>query len=389
VQRFAQQHQWRRHRRFSFGAIGTWCVVSVVALVGCRDPGAKQGSEGKPTSANTPPRKLRPLPDVDALAREFDLPVSNVRAAFETARRMTPIRQAFSRSLGRDSDDQAQLGRLLFFDRRLSSSGGVSCQTCHVLSNYGVDSLPKAVGHEGREGRRNTPSVFNVGGLALFFWDGRATTLEAQAKSPLLHPDEMALSNEAEAISIVKSISGYAESFRRAFPDQTDPISFDNIVGAIAAYERRLITPAPWDRFLAGDDDAISMDAKRGFSLIYHHGCGACHTGVTFGGHQRERFDLTKIRPDVEQRDQGFFELSGRETDRLRFRVPSLRNVEKTAPYFHDGSVDSLDEAVRTMARVQLSKELDDRDVGSFVSFLKTLTGEPPAKWITPPELPK
>ncbi len=361
-------------------------LLATCVIAACRDGKGRSKGEAS-TSAPQTAVERRPLPDLERLSREFDLGVPILRAAFNVARSTRPLQETLSRSLRPEPPERVALGRQLFFDGRLSTSGHIPCHSCHVLEKYGVDGLEKAVGHDGQVGKRNTPTVFNIGGSSLFFWDGRAPSLEQQARGPILNPAEMAIEDEAEAVRNIAGVPGYAEAFRRAFPGQPEPITFDNIVRAIAAFERQLVTPAPWDRYLAGDEAAVSTDAKRGFALLYQHGCGACHSGVTFGGHGLERVGVREPWPN--QEDQGAFEVHGRPMDRMRFKVPSLRNVAKTAPYFHDGSAQTLEQAVRKMAKHQVGKELDDRDVKSLVAFLESLTGELPAELIAPPVLPE
>ncbi len=374
---------WHRSGALIFG----WVLLATSVIAACRD--GKGGGKGEAASTSAPKAapELRPLPDLERLSKEFELSVPILRAAFEVARRTRPLQETLSSSLRPETPERVALGRQLFFDGRLSKSGHIPCHSCHVLEKYGVDGLETAVGHDGQVGKRNTPTVFNIGGSSLFFWDGRAPSLEQQARGPILNPAEMALKDEAEAVRNIAGVPGYAEAFGRAFPDQAEPITFDNIVRAIAAFERQLVTPAPWDRYLAGDEAAVSTDAKRGFALLYQHGCGACHSGVTFGGHGLERVGVREPWPN--QEDQGAFEVHGRPMDRMRFKVPSLRNVAKTAPYFHDGSAQTLEQAVRKMAKHQVGKELDDRDVKSLVAFLESLTGELPADLIAPPTLPE
>ncbi len=365
-----------------------WLGAGLLALLlsSCsKDP--KAAPDQSPSRQVPKPPQFRPLPDVELMAKQFELPVQAVRSAYEVARRTFPLPDTIERYKDDTPAEVVSLGHQLFFDPRLSKSGKISCQSCHVLRDYGVDGLPKAVGHEGAVGRRNTPSVFNLGAVSLFFWDGRANTLEQQAAGPLLNPKEMALENEAEVVRIVQSIPGYVQAFERAFPKQDKPVTFGNIVAAIAAYERRLVTPAPWDKYLAGDDAAVSDEAKRGLALLYHLGCGACHSGATFGGSNLERLGVKEPWPN--QEDLGVFEVHGRPMDRMLFKAPSLRNVEKTAPYFHDASANTLEEAVRKMAKHQLGKELEERDVASLVAFLKSLTGELPTELIAAPELPR
>lgn len=340
-------------------------------------------------SKEPPPRKEpwtpRSLPDPEAIAIEFDLPQPTVNSAFGLLRRMRPLPVELETTLALDPKERVQLGHSLFFEKRLSLGQQTSCQDCHVLAHHGVDGKLVPVGNDGELGVRNTPTVFNVAGQALFFWDGRADSLEQQARGPLLNAIEMALEEEQQALDVLRSMPEYVTAFERAFPETPEAVSFENLVRALAAYERHLVTAGPWDRFLAGDDASISRDALRGFVLMVHHGCVACHTGATLSGGLEK---LGVKHPWPNQADLGRFQHSGNEMDKMKFRAPGLRNVAHTAPYFHDASEPTLTGAVRKMAYHQLGNELSDRDVTSIVAFLETLSGELPSELVGTPELP-
>ena len=281
---------------------------------------------------------------------------------------------------------RVELGRVLFHDPRLSKSQEISCNSCHTLSKYGVDNKPTSSGHKGQLGSRNSPTVWNAFGHFAQFWDGRAKDLEEQAKGPILNPVEMAMSGADGVLDVLTSIPGYAPMFQAAFPGEAKPISFENYAKAIGAFERKLVTPSRFDKMLAGDESALTDEEKRGFMTYVQTGCTTCHSGTYFGGAMYQKVGLVKPWPS--DKDVGRFEVTKNEADRMMFKVPSLRNIEKTAPYFHDGSVAELPEAVKMMARHQLGKELDDKEVASIVTFLKTLTGELPADLIADPALP-
>ena len=218
------------------------------------------------------------------------------------------------------------------------------------------------------------------------FWDGRASDVEEQATGPIVNPIEMA-SSEKRVIETLSSMPEYVDAFKKAFPEDHGAVTLKNVGIAIGAFERKLLTPAKLDRFLSGDDAALSDDEKVGAAVFAQTGCPSCHMGSTVGGGLYQRVGLVKPWPS--QKDQGRFDVTKHEEDKMLFKVPSLRNVEKTAPYFHDGSVESLEEAVRMMARHQLGKELKDDEVTSIVTFLKTLTATPPVELVAPPTLPK
>lgn len=282
--------------------------------------------------------------------------------------------------------EKVQLGKMLFHDTRLSKSGALSCNSCHSLAAYGVDSRPTSIGHGFQTGERNAPSVYNSSLHFSQFWDGRAADLEAQAGGPILNPVEMAMDDEAKTIERIKSIPEYQQAFDKVFPDGQDSISYQNIARAIAAFERTLLTPAPFDRFLAGDGNALSAEEKAGLKTYMSYGCAACHNGVGVGGTLYQKFGV--ISPYAHQKDTGRFQVTGQEADKYVFKVPSLRNVARTAPYFHDGKVWSLNEAVKTMAKTQLGKDITPEETAQIVSFLNSLTGTVPEDALRLPQLP-
>ncbi len=287
------------------------------------------------------------------------------------------------------TEEKVTLGRMLFYDTRLSKNHDVSCNSCHALDNYGVDSHKHSTGHKAQEGGRNSPTVYNAGGHVAQFWDGRAADLEAQAKGPILNPIEMAMPNEKKVVAVLKSIPGYGDAFGKAFPSEgkgkKDPITYDNMAKAIGAFERRLVTPSRFDKFLAGDKAALTDQEKEGLNTFASLGCTTCHNGPAIGGSSYQKLGLVK---PVDIKDVGRFAITKDEADRMKFRVPSLRNIDKTAPYLHDGSKTELGEMVRFMADHQLGKEVTDKQVDAVIAFLKALTGDLPKDYIARPELP-
>lgn len=266
---------------------------------------------------------------------------------------------------------KVELGKMLFFDPRLSSSGVISCATCHNPSFAFTDRVPRALGHGHQVGPRNTPTVLNSAFLSSQFWDGRAATLEEQALGPIQATVEMNMALE-EAVESLKSIPEYRELFTAAFGGE-DPVTPGNIAKAIAAFERTLVTPnSPFDRYLMGDEGAISGDAKKGWELFQQKGCVGCHNGPNFTDGNFYRIQVPGSK------DLGRYEVTHDEEDKYKFRVQTLRNVALTYPYFNNGSVESLDTAVRIMGREMLGAEPTDREVAYIVEFLKTLTGEMP-----------
>lgn len=284
------------------------------------------------------------------------------------------------------TEPKVTLGRMLFFETRLSKNHDVSCNSCHDLASYGVDGHRFSEGHRKQLGGRNSPTVYNAGNHVAQFWDGRAATIEDQAKGPILNPVEMAMPSEKRVIETLKSIPGYVEAFKLAFPRDADPVTYDNLARAIGAFERQLVTPSRFDRFRGGDEQALTATEKAGFARFIKLGCPTCHVGPAVGGTSFQKLGLVKPYPD--QSDLGRFQVTKSEGDKMYFRVPSLRNVAKTAPYFHNGSLETLPVVVRTMASHQLGVELTDADVEILVAFLGSLTGDLPTDYIKPPTLP-
>jgi cytochrome c peroxidase len=243
-----------------------------------------------------------------------------------------------------------------------------------------------ARGHVGPRGRRNSPTVYNAGGFVAQFWDGRSPDVEDQSKQPILNPVEMAMPDAARVVRTLRAIPGYVASFEEAFPGSDPAVTYENMALAIGAFERGLVTPGPFDAFLRGEADALAPAQKHGFRRFVELGCAGCHNGPALGGQTFEA--IGHIRPYPDQSDQGRFEVTGAEADRMRFRVPGLRNVVKTAPYYHDGSIAELVEAVRSMATHQLGIDLAEPDLGAVLAFLDALTGRLPLDYVSKPELP-
>ena len=282
---------------------------------------------------------------------------------------------------------QIALGRRLYHETVLSGGHDVSCNTCHPLNGYGADGRSVSFGSHGLLGGRNAPTVYNAAGHVAQFWDGRAATVEEQAKGPILNPAEMRMPNPGAVLDHLRSSSEYRASFRAAFPDEAQPITYDNVGRAIGAFERGLVTPARWDKFLAGDSSALTADEQRGAATFIRVGCTACHNGTYVGGQSFMR--LGAARPWPALADSGRVKVTKQPADLYVFKVAALRNVAMTGPYFHDGAVASLDSAIRMMARHQLGVELTNAQVRDIHSWLGALTGELPAEYIAQPPLPK
>lgn len=266
--------------------------------------------------------------------------------------------------------EKVELGKLLYFEPRLSQSGVISCHTCHNLSLGGTDRIATSLGHDFETGGRNAPTVLNAAFLNSQFWDGRAATLEEQARGPIEAGVEMAMPADL-AVQTIADLDGYHPYFEAAFPDENAPITFDNIVKAIAAFERTLITPNdPLDQYLRGDEDALSPEQIEGMETFRETGCMACHYGGLLSSGALVEF--------AHGDDPGRRSVTGDPADDHVFRVPTLRNLPLTGPYFHDGSAPTIEEAITTMAAVQLDRELTDADRAAIAAFLSALVGDQP-----------
>lgn len=274
--------------------------------------------------------------------------------------------------------EQVKLGKMLFYEPRLSVNNTISCKSCHNLETYGVDQRVTSPGHIGQMGTRNAPTVLNASLNQSQFWDGRAKDLVEQAGEPILNPLEMAMPNEAAVIARLKTIPAYVSAFQKAFPDQPSPISYTNLRQALARFEETLLTPSRFDRFLEGDSQSLSENEKTGLKTFMNRGCVACHYGPGLGGERFHKFGIMK--PYQHQKDMGRFEVTQQARDRYLFKVPLLRNIEQTGPYFHDGKVKDLKEAIRIMADTELGATFSDAEIENLLTFLKTLTGEVPAE---------
>jgi cytochrome c peroxidase len=287
----------------------------------------------------------------------------------------------------RVTPEKVDLGKALFFDPRLSASGVFSCYSCHNLTTGGDDNMETSVGHGWQKGPRNSPTVLNAVLNEAQFWDGRAEDLAAQAKGPIQAGVEMA--NTPEAVeATLNSMPQYVAWFTAAFPGEEKPANFDNMAKAIEAFEATLITPAPFDAWLNGDDGAMTDDQKAGLALFIDKGCSSCHSGVNVGGHGYYPFGLIE-KPGSEilpPGDKGRFSVTDTVDDEYVFRASPLRNIDQTAPYFHSGKVWDLKVAVQIMAESQLGEELKDQEADQLVAFLGSLTGKMPV--VTLPVLP-
>jgi len=270
------------------------------------------------------------------------------------------------------------LGNALYHSEHLSAKGNLSCASCHDLSTYGVDNKPTSPGSTGENGDRNTPSTYNAARQFRQFWDGRAESVEEQAIMPVLNPIEHGLADEAAVVAKINEKPELVAGFKKAFPDDASPVTAKNFGIAIGAFERTLVTKSRWDKYLDGDLKALTNEELVGLDRFIKIGCTSCHLTRTLGGNAYQKLGL--LQP-YKGKDTGREKVTGDVADKYSFKIPSLANVEKTAPYYHDGSIATLEEAITTMAARQLDKKLSDEDVASLVLFLKTLTGPLPAEF--------
>lgn len=271
------------------------------------------------------------------------------------------------------------LGKMLYFDTRLSLDGTISCNSCHDMNTYGVDNLALSPGDTKELGNRNSPTVFYAHLHSMQFWDGRAKDVEEQAEGPILNPVEHNIPSGEFLAKRLREVEEYQTLFKEVYPDSAQPITFATITNAIGAFERQLAPMSRFDEWLDGDKDALSTHEKEGLKAFIDNACITCHNGPALGGSMLQKFGLYGDYWEHTKSgviDNGVFDLSKNENDRYVFKTPGLRNVEMTYPYFHDGSVESLEEAVRIMGKLQITNELSEEDVQSITAFLKALTAD-------------
>ncbi len=288
--------------------------------------------------------------------------------------------------------EKVSLGQMLYHDPRLSSTGTVSCASCHNTMLGGEDNRPNSMGINGQTGGRSAPTVWNAAFNKVQFWDGRAASLEEQAAGPVTNPIEMGMKDWNVVIARLKSIDGYQQAFEKAFGKGEDAVSKENATKAIAAYERTLITPnSAFDKYIGGNTSALTEQQVRGLKKVEALGCGNCHSGPALNG--GGSFQIFPVMADAKleekyhfEEDLGLAEVSKKDADKKKFKVPTLRNIALTAPYFHNGSVPTLEKAVVVMAKTQLGKDLTSAETDDIVAFLESLTGQFPKQTI--PSLP-
>lgn len=374
------------------GLVGAVLALGALALAGCQDPNAG----GAPTRFAKPGHGGHGA--VEALPSIPPRPATvSVAALLEKAKQtFSTLPKSFDDPRNPSTAEKVALGRMLYYDTRLSKNHDLSCASCHDLEKYGIDPREAdgtrnrtSLGHKGQLGDRNSPTVYNAGLHFAQFWDGRASTLEDQAKGPVLNPVEMAMPDEATVETTLRSIPGYVEAFAAAFPGEPEPVTYENMAKAIGAFERGLVTPSPFDEFLGGKLTALSTEQLAGLQLFMNVGCTQCHDGPALGGGSFKK--LGAVKPWEGLKDQGRFKVTNAKDDEFMFKVPSLRNIAETGPYLHDGSIATLPEMVSKMTAHQLAKgELSEAELSALVAFLGSLTGElPPKEYIGKPTLPE
>jgi len=350
-------------------------AFATAAMFACKEEGNQAEAPSKPTPPPPPPP---PPTKTEPIIGEFTL------MSFQGG----PTIEALAKEGEKISNDLVNLGRMLYYDMRLSKAHDVSCNTCHDLASYGVDGKVLSTGHRGQLGKRNSPTVYNSSMQFVQFWDGRSKTVEEQALGPITDPAEMAMPADGKrVVATLESIPEYADAFKKLFPNSAKPVSMENVGKAIGAFERRLITPTRFHKLLAGDTKALTDEEQRGLEAFHQVGCTSCHTGAGVGGTQYQKLGAVKAWPNLH--DKGVGELTKKAEDDYKFKVPTLLNVAKTAPYGHDGQMATMEETVKMMAEYQLGKSVTDAEVKSIVAFLSALTGEIPTDFIKQPTLPK
>ena len=307
-----------------------------------------------------------------------EVDVNKVKELRDTAKETFGVLPEKMPGAEKDTPDLINLGEKLYFEKRLSQNSTMSCNTCHRVDDKlgGVDNEPTSPGAFGKRGGRNSPTVLNAGFQFAQFWDGRAADLVDQAKGPILNPIEMAMGSDAEVLERLRSYPEYKPMFEKAFPTGDDRITYDNVARAIAAFERTLITRDRFDDFQNGYD-SLKAEELRGLELFMNTGCTTCHSGPLLGGNAYHKVGLVNKYETV---DNGRHDVTKDENDKQKFKVPMLRNIELTYPYFHDGKQKTLEEAVKAMAWLQLGQELNKEQIADITAFLKTLTDKQRAK---------
>ena len=302
-----------------------------------------------------------------------------------------PLPQVMMSEKNPITPEKVKLGKILFYETRISVDGTVSCARCHPFSLYAADGLKKSIGNNCKVNPRNAPTILNAAGQISAHWIGNRADVEDQAKQAVIGPPSFGMPSYEAVENKLKEIRGYADLFKTAFPGEANPITVDNFAKSVGAFERTLVTPSAFDVFVKGDRTALTASQERGLKTFIETGCMTCHSSAYFGGQMYQKFGIlepywkyTKSEPI----DEGKYVVTKNEADKYVFKVPVLRNVEKTYPYFHDGSVDKLENAVWIMGKIQLGKDLNKSQLEEVVAFLKSLTGKIPEDALKVPLLP-
>jgi cytochrome c peroxidase len=338
-------------------------VVVAIAVIACSPAAEKKVVE-------TP----EPAPSINDLWEQANLRFNPVPATAENPD--NPLTEA-----------KITLGKALYYDNRLSQDGTVSCNSCHNLATFGVDNQPTSDGVGGQLGSRNSPTVLNAAFHQSQFWDGRAKDVEEQAGMPILNPVEMAIPSKEFLVDRLRATEDYPAMFAAAFPDEDEPLTYRNIEKALGAFERTLVTPSRFDAYLEGDREALNQQELAGLQTFIELNCTTCHNGVNLGAFSFQKFGLRDdywVHTGSEKVDEGRFAVTGNEADKYVFRVASLRNVAETGPYFHDGSVETLEDAIRIMLTVQIGADLTDEQIAELAAFLRSLSGKVPPEALQP-----
>ncbi len=287
--------------------------------------------------------------------------------------------------------EKVKLGKMLFYETRISVDGTVSCARCHPIALYAADGLKKSIGNNCKQNPRNAPTILNAANQISEHWIGNRTDVEDQAKQSVIGPPSFGMTSYGAVEDRLKEIRGYTDLFKKAFPGDNNPVTVDHFAKAVGAFERTLITPSAFDAFVKGDRAALTAPQKRGLKTYIETGCITCHSSPYFGGQMYQKFGIlepywkyTRSEPI----DEGRFVVTKKEADKYVFKVPIHRNVEKTSPYFHDGSVGKIEEAVWIMGKIQLGKDLDKSRIEEIVTFSRCLTGKIPEDALKIPLLP-
>ncbi len=302
-----------------------------------------------------------------------------------------PLPKVMSSEANPITPEKVQLGKMLYYETRVSVDGTVSCARCHPFGLYAADGLKKSIGNNSKVNPRNAPTIFNAAGQIAAHWIGNRKDVEDQAKQALVGPPSFGMPSYQAAENALKTIKGYPPLFQKAFPGDKNPVTAENFGKAVGAFERTLVTPSPFDAFLKGETKALTKNQVQGLKTFMDTGCTACHSGTWVGGRMYRKFGI--LEPywkytRSEKIDNGRFDVTKKEADKYVFKVPILRNVERTAPYFHDGSVSRLEDAARIMGKIQLGKDLTQEQQESIVAFLASLTGTIPEDDLKIPVLP-